>query len=232
MAAGVRQLVIFGAGGHGRVVLDICRAAGLEVLGFLDSDPRLHGLQVEDLPILGGLEYLRANAGRIGGVVPAIGDNRARRAVAEAARRIVPLAGVRHPMTWVSPTARVGAGCVVCPLAAVNTGAVVGDLAILNTACTVEHDCSVGAAAFVGPGARLLGGAMLEPGAFVGSNAVILPGRWVGRDAIVGAGAVVTRHVSAGAVVVGVPARPLVESVPAASRPDETSCIDVSAKGE
>lgn len=50
---------------------------------------------------------------------------------------------------------------------------------------------------------------VIRRGAYIGANVTILEGVEIGEMSVVGAGAVVTRSVPAGAVVAGVPAKPL-----------------------
>jgi acetyltransferase-like isoleucine patch superfamily enzyme len=56
---------------------------------------------------------------------------------------------------------------------------------------------------------RTLEPARIGSGSYLGANVTILPGCSIGREAVVAAGAVVTRPVPDGAVVGGVPSRPL-----------------------
>ena len=50
---------------------------------------------------------------------------------------------------------------------------------------------------------------VIRRGAYIGANVTILEGVEIGELSVIGAGAVVTQSVRAGAVVVGVPARPI-----------------------
>ena len=212
------QLVIIGAGGHGKVVLDILRAAGrYEAVGFVDADPALAGREVNGLPVLGSANMLpKLGQQKIRRAIVAIGDNRARLQYAQLLRgQGFELVNAVHPSAFVSPTARLGVNVVVAPLAAVITDATVGDSAIINTGASVDHEGEVAEGAHVGPGARLAGRVRVGVGAFVGIGATVIQCLSVGRYAMVGAGAVVIADVPEYATVVGVPARVVRVSEPA-----------------
>jgi sugar O-acyltransferase (sialic acid O-acetyltransferase NeuD family) len=202
-------VVVYGASGHGKVVADVARAAGLEVVGFVDDAPGRQGTGPWGIPVLSWSDCV-ARREVLGqpAVALGIGENASRervhaRVVADGFEVATPV----HPGAVVSPTARIGTGTVVMALVAVNPDAEVGPGAILNTGCVVEHDCRVGAFAHLSPNAALGGGVQVGDRAHLGLGAVVLPMQVVGADARVGAGAVVTRAVEAGATVVGVPAR-------------------------
>lgn len=205
----MQPLLIVGAGGHGKVVLDVVRAAGrYEPVGFLDADPALAGQSRGGVPVLGPVNLLPKLRSKARHAVVAIGDNRTRhRYAAELRGQGFTLVSAVHPSAVVSPAASLGENVVIAAHATVCTEARLDDLVILNTAAVVDHEGHVGVAAHVGPGALLAGRVRVGSMAFVGMGAKVIQCLSVGEGATIGAGAVVTHDVPAGATVVGVPAR-------------------------
>lgn len=204
------RCVIMGAGGHGRVVLDILVSSqAYEVVGFLDSSAALHGRRMDGLPILGDLRVLpelRAQGVTLG--VVAVGDNGARRELAYQLEQAgFDLINAIHPSANLARNVTIGRNVVVAAGALVCAHCQVGDSVILNTGCIVDHETMIGTAAHVCPGARIAGRVMIESGAFVGIGATILQGLRIGCEAIIGGGAVVIEDVEPLTTVVGVPAR-------------------------
>lgn len=215
MAPAGRRYLVWGAGGHGRVVADLVRAVGATVVGFVDrdgpageaADPGADGVVTSEAELRAALARGELPAG-CDAVVPALGDNALRWAALQSlGGRTAP--ALLHPAATLSPTARVAEGSVVMAAAVVNAGARVGPAAIVNTGAVVEHDCTLGPAVHVSPGAVLAGAVKVGARAWIGAGATVIQGLSVGPDAVVGAGAVVIRDVPAGATVVGNPARPI-----------------------
>ncbi len=201
------RVAILGAGGHGKVVADAAMAVqGTTVVGFLDDNPTLAGRPFMGLTVLGAISLWQGLA--IDAVVPAIGDNRARREVVIREReRNAAVATIMHPAAIVSRRATIGAGTTVMAGAIINADAQVGENVIINTGVIVEHDCAIDSHVHIAPGGCLAGAARVGEGSFLGIGCRVLPGINIGRWCVVGAGAVVTRDVADHATVAGVPAR-------------------------
>jgi sugar O-acyltransferase (sialic acid O-acetyltransferase NeuD family) len=207
----MKKLLLWGAGGHGTVVLDCAIAmAAFDGIAFLDD--RVEALRFHcGHPILGtraALDDMRA-AGYTHFVV-SIGANRVRATCFDIAitHGLEP-ATIVHPSAVVSRWATVGVGTVVAPRVSIKAGTVIGRNCIINTSAAVGHDCTVGDHVHLSPRSFISGGTKVGPYAHVSIAAVTRPLGEIGEAAVVGAGAVVIGVVPAGATVIGVPARPM-----------------------
>ncbi len=205
----VTDILILGAGGHGREALDILRTGERHrPIGFLDDNPRLHGTEIDGLPVLGGAAWLEANLRPDLEVLIAIGNPKTVLALAYRLKSLkVVSPRVVSALAVVSPRATLGLGCLIFPQAFVSTGAVLDEHVTVNVGASISHDAKVGRGVLLNPGARLAGGAVVGDGAMIGMGARVIQGKRVGAGCVVGAGAVVIDDIPDGATAVGVPAR-------------------------
>lgn len=204
-------LLVFGAGGHGKVVADVAQCVGFEVVGFIDDAAGHRGRRIWDLQVM-SLEDAVSLQERWPGVCVGlgVGDNAAReRCAARAEEADFPIATLVHPRATVARKARLGQGTVVMSGASINPDAVLGAGCIINTGAVVEHDCRLGAYVHLSPNAALGGAVVVGDRSHLGLGAVALPGVRIGADVRVGAAAAVIANIADGATAVGVPARPL-----------------------
>lgn len=199
-------VVIVGAGGHAKVILELFRSSGVAIAGLVDIDgsPR----DVLGAPVLGDdaiLPTLLAQG--ITCAFVALGENRLRQRMGANLRaQGFDLVNAISPAATISPSARLGFGVAVMAGAVINAQAQIGDLAIVNTRAGVDHDCVLGEACHIGPGASLAGGVRIGALALLGVGSSVIPGIAVGEGAIIGAGACVVRDIGRNVTAVGVPA--------------------------
>lgn len=209
------SVVIIGAGGFGREVLDVIEAinaagGSLEVLGFVDD-----GQVDEQLLVRRGTRLLGpvSSVASLGALyVVGIGSSDVRRRIDDA----LTISGCRaatliHPAATVGGDNDISAGCVLTAGSRVTTNIALGRHVHLHINSTVGHDCVLGDHVSVFPGATISGNVTIGVGATIGTGANVLRGLTIGAGAFVGAGAVVTKDVEPGVTVVGSPARPLLQ---------------------
>jgi acetyltransferase EpsM len=200
------SFLVFGAGGHAKVVIDVLLASGCEILGCYDDDPALLGREiVQGVSVAGGSSSMLAEWKKGRKVVIAIGENRLRRRLSSLWE--VDYGVVSAPSVVLGRGVKIGAGTMLLPSATVNIDTFIGRHAILNTSCSIDHDCRIGDYAHVAPGCALGGTVTVGEGAFLGVGARVIPKIRIGRWSIIGAGAVVTKDIADNCTAVGVPAK-------------------------
>lgn len=188
--------LLFGAGGHGAVVLDSMLQLNIHVRAVIDDKQNLWGTL-----LLGAVEICNlatVDLSTCTAAVVAIGSNSIRE---DVVNRSTPLQltylTVRHPQSIVSAHARVGEGVFINARAVVEARAEIGRFCILNTSCVVTHDCKVGDFTHIAPGAVLCGSVTVGRSCLLGANCSVLPGVIIGDNVVVGAGCIVTKNVPA-----------------------------------
>lgn len=187
---------IYGASGHGRVILDILEASGFGVAGFVDDKDSLHEwlgypvIRKENIPV--GDE-----------VIMGIGANDIRKKVVES----LPCSFVNavHPGAVVSRRSAMGTGNVIMAGAVIQSGSTLGNHVIVNTGATVDHDCEIGDYAHISPGVTLCGKVKVGSGTWVGAGSTVIQGVTIGRNVVVGAGSVIRKNVPDQVLIVGNP---------------------------
>lgn len=208
-SAGLTDVVIFGAGGHAKVVIDTCRSSGIwRPVACIGESlwKELDGVPVEAES--GAPQWIERG---ISHAVVAIGNNRIRERVGdEALRAGFQLVTVVSPFAYVSRTAVLGAGTVVMAGAVVQTEALLGDMCIVNSGASIDHECRLGRAVHAAPHSTICGNVVTGDRAWIGAGSTVIEGVQIADDVFVAAGAAVVCDISqAGARVGGVPAKPL-----------------------
>jgi len=169
-----KRVIVIGAGGHGRSVAEAIVLLGRDKLvGFVDDGADAN-VKVWTYHVVGTTDSVNNWSGLVDAVVVAIGNN----AVRETLHYHVLGAGlallsVVHPAAFVSPTAALGAGCVVMAGAVVGTEALLGEGVIVNCGATVDHHCIVDDFGHLGVNACMAGGSVLGRGAWMQAGSAL-----------------------------------------------------------
>ena len=198
------SLVIFGAGGHGRVLVDAAllmrRWSRIVVSDRKLPDNRTELLMGVDLLAVAAALALDAS------IHVAIGNNQFRQREANALG-IKQLISVVHPAAVISIFSNVGAGCFVAAGAVIGPLALLGLGVIVNHGAVIDHDTEVGSFSHIAPNATLSGHVKVGQRVLIGSGATVLPSIVIGDDVIVGAGSLVDAHILNAGTYAGIPAK-------------------------
>jgi len=205
------DLLIYGASGHGKVIIDaVIKEGDYRVVGTIDDDPKLWKGEFCGYPVIGGVSVLNDETYRDSRLILAIGDNAARKKLWQTIKALGhELAFTVHPSAQIGRNVFIGAGTVIMANAAINSVTKIGENAIINTGATVDHDCVLEDYVHISPGAHLAGHVHVGELTHIGIGASVIQGVRIGRNVIIGAGAAVIDDLPDNVTAVGVPAKVL-----------------------
>jgi UDP-perosamine 4-acetyltransferase len=208
-----RPLIILGAGGHARVLMDTLVHQSHNILGITspDSNNLDHNYNLFDIPIIGNddeiLNYGTNSIYLVNGVGMMPGNNTHCQLYDKFKNYGYTFARVIHPSAVLAANVKIKEGVQIMAGSIIQTGVIVGENTIINTRVAIDHDSYIDKHVHLSPGATISGGVSIGEGAFIGAGSTIIQGIKIAAYCVIGAGSVVTQNVSEGATVMGVPAR-------------------------
>ena len=211
-----KPVILLGAGGHAKVLLDILLDRNAEIIGIAEKDGAVRSPDLYGIPVIGSdsdiAGYSPDEIELVNGIGSIAFTALRQRIFENFKRQGYRFRQVIHPSAVVSRRAELGEGVQVMAGAVVNIGTCVGENSIINTRASADHDCLIGAHVHIAPGVTLSGGVKVGDGSHIGIGAAVVQGVEIGANAIVGAGAAVLNNVHGSRMVCGVPAKEIMSS--------------------
>lgn len=193
-------MILYGASGHAKVIIDTCLSINKKVVLLFDDNPLIQ--ELDYIKVLTGYQASQYPNEEL---VISIGDNRTRQLLSKNISH--KFATICHSNSYVSSKSTVDEGTVVFSNVTIQPSTMVSKHCIINTKASVDHDCSIGDFVHLAPGATICGGVTIGVGSFIGAGAVVLPNLKIGKWSIIGAGSIVTRNIPDKEIWFGNPAQ-------------------------
>lgn len=190
-------MYLYGASGHGKVIVEIVEELGIKLEGFIDNNPALQ--KVFQYPVIHEVPSE-------GQVFLSLGNNATRKKIVEQNPNFeYPV--LIHPRTIISKRTSVDEGTVIMPNVTINSEVKIGKHCIINTSASIDHECQIADFVHISPNVALAGDVEVGEGTHIGISATVIQGIKIGKWCTIGAGAVIIRDIPDYAVVVGNPGK-------------------------
>lgn len=207
----MKPVIIIGAGGHTKVLIDVLRLKSINIVGILEADKHKVGAFFCKVPILGFDDEIKCydpNDILLVNGLGSVGLPIKRQIIFDTFKnKKFNFATVIHPSAIIAQDVVVEEGCQIMAGVIVQAGSRIGYNSILNTGVIVEHDCVIGNHVHLAPGAVLSGGILIDDTTHIGIGAKIIQNIKIGNHVVIGAGSVIIKNVPNDVVIAGVPGK-------------------------
>jgi sugar O-acyltransferase (sialic acid O-acetyltransferase NeuD family) len=187
-------VIILGAGGHSKVLIEMLKRNGTEIIGIVDPAFRKN-TYINDVPVIGDdscVENHPADKIRLINGVGSIPGQNKRISIANTFRiKGYRFARVVDLNSCVASDAKLSEGVQIMPGVVIQPGVSIGPDTIVNTGVNIDHDCKIGSNVHIAPGATLCGNVIVHDEVHIGSGTTVIQSVEIGKNCIIGAGSLV-----------------------------------------
>ena len=200
----MKNLIILGAGGFSKSILDTLEGGKYNLIGFIDAfkSGKHQGYKI----LANSIEELKNKEEYIFFI--GIGEPKVREEYFNKLKKYnLKLANIIDKTAILSKNITLGEGVFVGKMVIVNADVVLEDNVVLNTRSLIEHGNHIGAHTNISTNTVLNGDVKVGKSTFIGSCTVVNGQIKIGSNSVIGSGSVVIRDIEDSVVVVGSPTR-------------------------
>jgi sugar O-acyltransferase (sialic acid O-acetyltransferase NeuD family) len=199
----MNSVVILGAGGHTRTLINILELVSIPIKGVYDEVIRSKGEQILGYSVL-PLSELPENTT----VIISKGDVEGKLKYSSLYSDRILQENLIHPKANIESTLlgmanQISSNCYITPTATL------GSHNVIYSGTMVEHESIIGNHNIITVNVSICGRSKIGNNCFIGAGAVVLPNISICDHVIIGAGAVVTKDIVSPGTYIGIPAKML-----------------------
>lgn len=204
-----KEVYIIGASGFGREVAWLIEELDeWKVKGFIDDNEAIIGTKINNIPVLGTVDFLLDHKDKINAVI-AIGNPSVRSKIVDKLKNNsnIDYPNIIAKDVGISDTCKIGIGNIICTHTVLTVNITLGNFNHINLDCTVGHDVILNNFVTVYPSVNVSGNVTIGNCSELGTGTQIIQGKKITDNVIIGAGSVVIKDIMKNGTYVGSPAR-------------------------
>ncbi|GKX30820.1 acetyltransferase [Vallitalea longa] len=203
----MQDIVVFGAGGHSKVIIDIIEREGkYSIIGLIDNYNRAEShfgyhILTDEIEVIMNNVY--------GGII-AIGDNWSRHVITDEIKSINPnfrFVSCISPNSCIAREVEIGEGSAIMAGAVINSSTRIGKHCIINSNSSIDHDNIIGDFVSIAPNVTTGGNVIVGDHTAVGLGTNVIHRINIGCNTVIGAGSTVIRDIGSYVVAYGIPCK-------------------------
>jgi len=211
-------MIIFGAGGHAKELLDIIERNNYEgeLFFFDDINKSVSSRLFNKYTIINSVEKLLEMDLVDKRLILGIGNPQLRFLVSRKFTNLgFELYSIISTLALISKhNVNLSTGLNIMHNVFISSDVEIGEGTLINNRCNIHHNVKIGKFCEISPNVCLTGNVTVGDYTSIGASAVIIPKIKIGRNCIIGAGSVVNKDIPDNSVAVGVPAKVIKEVEP------------------
>jgi UDP-perosamine 4-acetyltransferase len=186
-----RPIIVLGAGGHARVLIDALQLINAEIIGITAPEH----CNPNDPPYLGDdnaiLTYAYSDILLVNGMGSLPGNNRRQEIFKQFHKLGYHFCSVIHPSATIASNVKIAEGVQIMAGAIIQPGVDIGQNSIINTGATIDHDCKIGEDVHIAPGSTLCGDITVGNRVHIGCGTTIIQNISIASDMQLAAGSLI-----------------------------------------